>query len=30
MPERREELVAESPETELGTPGCVWADENFE
>jgi hypothetical protein len=22
--------VAESPETQLGTPGCVWADEDSE
>lgn len=22
--------MAESPEAQLGTPGCVWADEGFE
>ncbi|KAJ5611286.1 hypothetical protein N7510_008005 [Penicillium lagena] len=30
MTQRGEDLVAESPETQLGTPGRVWADENSE
>lgn len=30
MTQSGEDLVAESPETQLGTPGCVWADEDSE